>query len=351
MITTEIIQEDLAESLPIPSAEKQLEFLNNIQQLISFADTTATYKYALLLSITRLAIEKGKPTGDRLVLKFSDIADKFIELYWNQAKPFHFQEQEPFILFQSNISQAAIIRRLTEAQEKYRTISKARSDKDAWNKLNRATIQIIKNNPIWRLQYIQKESFEFLYNYDQSTSTEITLLPNVMYCLRTFNLIIEELCQKAWVDTVRLNKQNAHLLDSLPDLDTFLFETDRNQLTRVQPILQEIQGDRCFYCNKPIRNRSAVDHFIPWSLYQVDTAHNFVLADHSCNSQKSNFLADLDFYQKWLERNLEYDAFITEEVGKIGFIADRIRSESIANWAYTQVQNKNGLSLWAPEIK
>ena len=349
MITTEIIQENLTESLPIPSARTQLDFLNNIQQLINFADTTATYKYALLLSITRLAIEQGKPTGDHLVLKFSDIADKFIELYWNQAKPFHFQEQEPFILFQSNISQAAIIKRLTEAQEKYRTIARARADDNEWKKLNRSVIQIIKNNPIWRLQYIQKESFEFLYNHDKSTSTDITLLPNVMYCLRTFNLIIEELCQKAWVDTVRLNKQNSHLLDSLPDLDTFLFETDRNQLNKVQPILQEIQNNRCFYCNKPIRNRSAVDHFIPWSLYQVDTAHNFVLSDHSCNSKKSNFLADLDFYQKWLERNLEYDAFITEEISKIGFIADRIRSESIANWAYTQSHNQNRLPLWAPE--
>lgn len=54
---------------PIPTADQQLEFLNHIQQLIRLAETTSTYKFALLLSITRLAIEQGKLRATLLHLK------------------------------------------------------------------------------------------------------------------------------------------------------------------------------------------------------------------------------------------------------------------------------------------
>ena len=309
-----IIQE---QRLPVPTAEKQIVFLNHILQLIRLAETTSTYKFALLLSITRLAIEQGEASGNTLTLKIEDIAEKFIELYWNQARPFHFKDTDEFILKQNNGSaQAAVIS------------------------------NIIKDNPLERLQIINRVNVEFLYRLEDCTNDDLTLLPDVMFCLRSFNIIIEELCQKAWVDTVRLHKDNRFLLDSLPDLDTFLFETSRKQLIATQPILIELQENRCFYCGKKISDgKISVDHFIPWSLYQVDTGHNFVLTDSTCNTQKSNLLASERFRQLWLERNLLHDDFITEEMRKIGFIADKNRSERIADWAYGLIPEKDH---WTP---
>lgn len=95
-----------------------------------------------------------------------------------------------------------------------------------------------------------------------------------MYCLRQFNEIIEELCQKKWVDFVRLNKGNLLVLDGLPDLVTFMFEPSRNQLHQVGEFLVDLQACRCFYCQPIKHNKWAVDHFIPWAMYP-DTGHNF----------------------------------------------------------------------------
>ena len=339
-----IIQE---QRLPVHTAEKQIVFLNHILQLIRLAETTSTYKFALLLSITRLAIEQGEASGNTLTLKIEDIAEKFIELYWNQARPFHFKDTDEFILKQNNGSaQAAVISNIIKEQQTYKTISSARSNPKTWNSLNKRIVKIIKDNPLERLQIINRVNVEFLYRLEDCTNDDLTLLPDVMFCLRSFNIIIEELCQKAWVDTVRLHKDNRFLLDSLPDLDTFLFETSRKQLIATQPILIELQENRCFYCGKKISDgKISVDHFIPWSLYQVDTGHNFVLTDSTCNTQKSNLLASERFRQLWLERNLLHDDFITEEMRKIGFIADKNRSERIADWAYGLIPEKDH---WTP---
>ena len=344
-----IIQE---QRLPVPTAEKQITFLNHIQQLIRLAETTSTYKFALLLSITRLAIEQGESSGNTLTLKIGDIAEKFIELYWNQARPFHFKEAEAFILKQNNGSaQAAVISHIAKEQQKYKTISSLRSNPKSWNSLNNKIVKVIKDNPLIRLQTINRANVEFLYRLEDCTNDALTLLPDVMFCLRSFNIIIEELCQKAWVDCVRLNKENSFLLDSLPDLDTFLFEANRKQLISIQPLLIELQENRCFYCGKNIRDdKHAVDHFIPWSLYQVDTAHNFVLADNTCNTQKSNLLATERYRQLWLERNFIHNAFITQEMSRFGFIADKNRSERVADWAYgiiSKTDPENG--FWMPK--
>lgn len=350
MTPISIVQE---QRLPIPSADQQLEFLNHIQQLIRLAETTSTYKFALLLSMTRLAIEQGESSGNTLTLNINDIAEKFIELYWNQARPFHFDE-DPFVLMQnSGSAQAAVISLIEKTQKKYSTITKARAATESWKSLLNKVTTVINQNPIERLQIIHRTPVEFLYRYEDCTKTEIRLLPNVMYCLRAFNIIIEELCQKSWVGAVRLNRSNRYLFDLFPDLDSFMFDTNRNLLTKAEPILRELQENTCFYCGKKIAKDShAIDHFIPWSLYQYDTGHNFVLTDRSCNSQKSNFLAADIFYQKWLKRNLIHNNFITHEMTEIGFTTSKERSENIANWAYKQIRDRDpDHGFWVPSKK
>ena len=163
-----------------------------------------------------------------------------------------------------------------------------------------------------------------------------------MYCLRQFSEIIEELCQKRWIDFIRLNKQNLVVLDGLPDLDEFMFAPSRSQLGQVANFLIDLQECQCFYCGKSLKNNKyAVDHFIPWSLYPADTGHNFVLADDKCNSQKSNYLASEEFLNQWLERNHLHDQLITQEISQLGFLTDIQRSHRVADWAYRQaVENE-----------
>ena len=69
-----------------PTPNEQLKFLKHIQQILQSGTFTSTYKFALLISITRLAIEQGQDTGAALHLEYQDIAEKFIDLYWKQSQ-------------------------------------------------------------------------------------------------------------------------------------------------------------------------------------------------------------------------------------------------------------------------
>jgi len=329
----------------IPTAQQQLKFLKNIQLILQSGSFSSTYKFALLISLSRLAIEKGEDTGRILSLEYKDIAEKFIELYWKQALPYTFDEDGQLILNQNNGKQAAIVNRIIQLRQSYSSLGLLRRDSLVWLKLVKDVTRTVKEMPVRYLQNINSQNFEFLYQLDQC-GKQLILLPQVMFCLRQFSEIIEELCQKRWIDYIRKNSSNAPILNQLPNLEQFMFELNRNQLNAVANVLVELQECKCFYCNKPMKKGSyAVDHFIPWSMYPSDTGHNFVLADSSCNSKKSNLLASNEFLHKWQERNEEQDLIIVDRISLLGFLTDKERSHKVAEWAYAQGKENNYL-MW-----
>ena len=167
-----------------------------------------------------------------------------------------------------------------------------------------------------------------------------------MYCLRQFSEIIEELCQKKWIDYIRNNRKNLPVLDGLPDLEEFMFACNRNSLSKAADFLIDLQDCKCFYCGRNLtKSKYAVDHFIPWSLYPSDTGHNFVLADETCNSQKSNYLAEIDFLEQWKHRNNTCNQEIVDNMSSIGFLTEIERSHRVADWAYHQAVENNYI-LW-----
>ncbi|MDQ9019572.1 HNH endonuclease signature motif containing protein [Acinetobacter sichuanensis] len=329
----------------IPTAQEQLKFLKNIQLILQSGSFSSTYKFSLLISLSRLAIEKGGDTGARLTLEYSEIAEKFIELYWKQAMPYTFNDEGQLILSQNNGKQAAIVNRIIELRQIYSSLGLLRRDSLVWLKLVKDVARTVKEMPVRYLQNINGQNFEFLYQLNQC-GKQLLLLPQVMYCLRQFSEIIEELCQKRWIDYIRKNSSNAPILNQLPNLEQFMFEPSRNQLNAVANVLVELQDCKCFYCNKLMRKDNyVVDHFIPWSMYPSDTGHNFVLADSTCNSKKSNLLASDEFLHKWKERNEEQDLIIVDRISVLGFLADKERSHKVAEWAYAQGKENNYL-MW-----
>ena len=325
----------------VPTAQEQLKFLKNIQLILQSGSFSSTYKFALLISLSRLSIEKGEDEGGTLILEYTDIAEKFIELYWKQAVPYTFHEDGQLILNQNNGKQAAIVNRIILLRQSYSSLGLLRRDTSVWLKLLKEVAKTVKEMPVRYLQNINGKNFEFLYRLEYSNK-QLNLLPQVMYCLRQFSEIIEELCQKRWIDYIRKNSSNAAILNKLPNLEQFMFEPSRNQLNAVANVLVELQECKCFYCNKEIkRNNWAVDHFIPWSMYPSDTGHNFVLADSSCNSKKSNLLASDEFLHKWQERNEEQDLKIVDRISVLGFLTDKERSHKVAEWAYAQGKENN----------
>ena len=57
-----------------PSPDVQLVFLSKLQRLFAEGDFTATYKFALLISLADLAVELGDDSGEALELGHRGIA-------------------------------------------------------------------------------------------------------------------------------------------------------------------------------------------------------------------------------------------------------------------------------------
>ena len=112
----------------IPSASQQLKFLKNIQLILQSGSFSSTYKFALIISLSRLAIEIGEDSGAPLVIKYPDLAEKFIELYWKKAVPYVFNDEGQLTLNQNNGKQAAIVNRIIAFRQNYSSLGLLRRD-------------------------------------------------------------------------------------------------------------------------------------------------------------------------------------------------------------------------------
>jgi hypothetical protein len=65
------------EQAVIPSPDDQLAFLSKLQRLFAEGDFTATYKYALLIAMSDLAVEVGRDDDSTLRLTHQSLARKF----------------------------------------------------------------------------------------------------------------------------------------------------------------------------------------------------------------------------------------------------------------------------------
>ncbi len=198
--------------------------------------------------------------------------------------------------------------------------------------------------PLWKLQTVGRSSFDFLYE-NRGKGTTIELRPGVAYSLRQFYGLIGDLARGAWVRYVR--RHNHNVLGTTADLSEFLFGSERSDLSVVREILEGVQSGRCFYCENPMRLHAGhVDHFIPWSKYPLDLGHNFVFAHQSCNSSKADHLASADYLAAWADRNQQHRHQLGAEFSERGVLHDLPTSVRIADWAYQQTFDADGLT-WA----
>ena len=334
-----------------PTADFQIGFLNNIQWLLESSSYTSTYKFALLISLSNLAIESGIDDNSTYSVSYLQIAEQFIHLYWTHALPFSKQEPDSILRQSNTIGQIKVINCILDLQKEAKTtkLNTARIlDTHKWQSTLKEIARTIKTYPAKHLQSAENKSHrEFLYHYD-SKSKEIKLNPGIAYCLAKFSKIINKLCQQYWSEFVRKNRHNQEYFNEDLDLYYFLFNQSRQNLNILVPLLSDIQHGYCFYCHNQIKGTPEVDHFIPWSKYQIDTLHNFVLADHSCNNSKRDYLAEERFYDSWLIRNQDYGKLMNNEGKSLGFISNILRSETIGRWAYQVAIEHNDL-VWSPD--
>ena len=309
-----------------PTPEFQLEFLGKIQRLFSEGDFTATYKFALLISIADLAVELGRDDNSTLELPYKEISLKFIQLFWQQTVPF----KEGHVLVQNYGAQAAIVKAISE----FRSTASSQSllmaqNTSEFNKLINSVNATVKKQPIQYMQNIGGSEDTFLFTPGKFG---LTLLPGVAYCLRRFHPLVQQLSRSHWIAHIKGNKLNGHLLSQDNDLESFLFETSRQALTEIATGLRKL-GSKCHYCGGVV-TEADVDHFIPRSLYPRDIVHNFVLAHPSCNRSKSDTLAAKQHLYKWLEFVSMNKDSLSEIGQEAGIITDKQSMDSVARWGY-----------------
>jgi hypothetical protein len=181
----------------IPTPEEQVQFLRNIQRLLAEGLFVASYKFALLHALADLAVLRGDDTGGPLDLDTKDIAAKFIELYWQQCRPFQMGGENTGLILQQNTGkQAAIISQIVESQQecgaslfRLKQVATQR-----WTELVSEVDQVVRVMPLWKLQTVGDERLDFLY-HNLDRGTKITLRPGVAYCLRAFYELLRDMLQ------------------------------------------------------------------------------------------------------------------------------------------------------------
>ena len=329
-----------------PTPEYQVLFLRNIQRLLGEGQFTASYKFALLHAIADLCVLYGDDSGAELKLEVIDIAERFVELYWQQSRPFQVAGRSTGIVLQQNTGrQAAVIVKIIQAQRDFggSLFKLKQTAPELWRSLTGNVMRVVNEMPLWKLQTVGNERLEFLYENLGSSTTTITLKLGVAHCFRAFYWLLRDLIQGAWVRFVQ--RLNANNLGNLTDLGMFLFDQERSSLEAYKYILLDVQERKCFYCQKDLRSSIEVDHFIPWARYPSDLGHNFVLAHPYCNNSKSDYLAAEQHLRSWVQRNRNCSQELAERLRDANLSHDLSASLRITEWAYEQLECANG-QVW-----
>ncbi|MEM5295436.1 HNH endonuclease [Burkholderia sp. JPY481] len=335
-------QARLNSTVPPPTAEAQLAFLAKVQRLFAEGDFTATYKYALLISLADLAVEVGSDDGAELTLTNRQIAERFIQLYWRHSTPYGTgrTDTQPGVLVQNLGDQAAVLTAICQYRESTPgiTIQQARKE-PGYAALLTKVATVVSAQPLNYLQNFGGVTDTFLY--ERAGRGGIALKPGVAYCLRRFYTLVQQLSRTHWVDHIKTNRRNHLILGDASDLEDFLFSASRQSLSIVGAELRKLDGHRCFYCGRNLTGAD-VDHFVPFSLYPRDQAHNFVLAHPECNRSKSDTLAAKPHLEKWLQRLVTRTDELREIGVKAGMASDGVTANRVAAWGYAAANAAGG---------
>lgn len=328
---------------PAPSAQQQLDFLAKIERLLAEGRFTSTYKFALLIALTNLAVEQGDDSGDPLDIDLDDVARQYLALYWNMARPY----PRVNAILKQNREAAKPSRMITllrdaaaKAPSRYRRLQAYRVANDS---LVRETRKTLAKDVLYRLQAIGtngKDGERFLYDHPETaagcaTLKHITLKPGVAACLRRLRGVIVAIVQARWALWVRESNDQ---LGADRELEGFLFGTDRTAVSLYAARYYELQAGRCFYTGDRLAAPTAgeVDHFIPWARYPFDSPFNLVLASRKVNNKLRDSLKPAEWCTRWLARNDEFASILTAPAPK-GFGAsheDAATARAISDWLY-----------------
>jgi len=324
-------------------------FAERVLTLLHEGAYNTTYKFAVLLGLMDLVIEKSNKDGSLAdTVTTRQLAEKVIEIYWNQVATYAGIKGVPR---QGWNGQAEIVSKIKNFREKnnYSSLFKSKlNDPTGYKRLlNHAEKKLIEE-PLPKVQYFGKQEQRFIYDIDWSKTSpidlkevtaqqqgrdssfdnQIHLFPNVADYLVNLNGLLRPLIQRIWaMEVAKINQLEESRLEN------FLFGAERAAAAKLTPAFREFQDNKCFYCCQPFGATSKapeVDHFVPWARFPNDGLANYVLAHSACNGSKSDHIAGVEHFAEWMRRNHS-----AKELSGLQQIADS------SNWALKEQESVN----------
>ena len=329
---------------PTPSADFQLDFLAKVERLLSQGRFTSTYKFALLIALTNIAVERGSDTGDELEVELDEIARQYLALYWNMARPY----PRVNAILKQNREASKPSKMITllkdEARHSQSSYQRLRVYRASRDRLVNETRRTLAKDVLYRLQTVGKtaesEKDRFLYDHPPTAAEcakleYITLKTGVAACLRRLRGVIIAMVQSRWALWVRENNKK---LAADRQLEKFLFGPTRTNVADYAERFYELQSGRCFYSGDRLAGPRGgeVDHFIPWARYPFDSPFNLVLTSRKINNSMRDELKPVEWRSAWLARNQSALAALTapEPVGFGAAVEDAATARAISEWIY-----------------
>lgn len=333
---------------------------------------TATYKYAVLLALLDVCLENTARSGaPPTVVTTRQLAEKVVEVYWRQVESY---AGTGSVLTQMGgrrgqratiLAEVKSFRDFAQAELGTTSLHKARtSAPEVFHRHLREVEWTLIRYPLPLLQTIGRESVPFLYRlgwehpakrgdvrrYQLGASSDfdnrILLLDLVGEHLIQLNGLLRFVIQKHWVQGVsQLNR-----LEEDP-LEGFLFGMDRTSLERVRDPLLELQGGKCFYCERSIMGTAHVDHFVPWSRYASNALDNLVAAHEKCNLSKSDHLAATAHVEHWATRTARHNHTLEEIATEQRWERAAERTLSVARSIYLRLPSETPLWVQGPHFE
>jgi hypothetical protein len=337
------------------TATQQLEFLRRTSRILDEGRFTSTYKFAMLMALTNIAVECGSDSNDELEVDLNDLSREFVKLYWGMSRPYPALGKELLLQNRQATKPAKVVSLLAaHAAASYERHRRERRHAPSAARVIAGTRQTILRDVYWALQTVgpsangcSEAGDRFLYDHPNTKAgctgiRTLTLKPGVAACLRSLRGVIVAMVQARWARWIRENNPR---LGPDTGLEGFMFGNDRVPIREYAPWLYELQGGRCFYTQSKLKSpdKGHVDHFLPRARYVLDEPINLVLASKRANTDKRDHVAGAEFLRNWSERNRSH-AMPNVTVGNGGPGATTMNWETargVAVWMYEAAERDN----------